>query len=46
MPYLPVLDLVAEHCRALAGAGIDGMMLSWSLGGYPSPNLEVATAPR
>ena len=42
VPYLPVLDLVAEHCRALAGAGIDGMMLSWSLGGYPSPNLEVA----
>jgi len=42
VPYLPVLDLVAEHCHALAGAGVDGMMLSWSLGGYPSPNLEVA----
>jgi len=42
VPYLPVLDLVAEHCRNLAIAGVDGMMLSWSLGGYPSPNLEVA----
>jgi hypothetical protein len=42
VPYLPVLDLVAEHCRNLAVAGVDGMMLSWSLGGYPSPNLEVA----
>ena len=44
MPYLPVMDLVAEHCHNLASAGVDGMMLSWSLGGYPSPNLEIAAA--
>jgi hypothetical protein len=37
-----VLDLVAEHASNLSSAGVDGMMLSWSLGGYPSPNLEVA----
>ena len=43
VPYLPVLDLVAEHCHNLAGAGVDGLMLSWTLGGYPSPNLEVAS---
>jgi formylglycine-generating enzyme required for sulfatase activity len=42
VPYLPVMDLVAEHCRNLASKGIDGMMLSWTLGGYPSPNLEIA----
>ncbi len=42
VPYLPVLDLVAEHCRNLALAGVDGIMLSWSLGGFPSTNLEVA----
>jgi hypothetical protein len=42
VPYLPVMDLVAEHCHNLAAAGMDGMMLSWSLGGYPSPNLEIA----
>jgi hypothetical protein len=42
VPYLPVVDLVAEHCRRLADAQVDGMMLSWSLGGYPSPNLQVA----
>jgi hypothetical protein len=42
LPYLPVLDLVAEHCRNLTAAGVDGMMLTWSLGGYPSPNLQVA----
>ena len=42
LPYLPVLDLVAQHCRNLADTGVDGMMLTWSLGGYPSPNLQVA----
>jgi hypothetical protein len=42
VPWLPVPDLVAEHCDNLNAAGVDGMMLSWSLGGYPSPNLDVA----
>ena len=42
VPYLPVMDLVAEHCHNLALAGVDGMMLSWTHGGYPSPNLEIA----
>ena len=43
MPYLPVMDLVAEHCERLAKADVDGTMLSWSLGGYPSLNLELAS---
>ncbi len=43
VPYLPVLDLVAEHCERLAKADVDGMMLSWSLGGYPSLNLDLAS---
>ena len=42
VPYVPVMDLVAEHCRELADHSVDGQMLSWSLGGYPSPNLQVA----
>jgi hypothetical protein len=42
VPYLPVLELVAEHCEQLAKADVDGMMLSWSLGGYPSLNLQLA----
>ena len=42
VPYLPVMDLVAEHCHRLASAGVDGMMLGWTLGGYPSPNLDIA----
>lgn len=42
VPWLPVLDLNAEHLSRLSSAGLDGYMLSWSLGGYPSPNLELA----
>ncbi len=44
VPYLPTMDLVAEHALNLASAGVDGVMLSWSLGCYPSPNLEVFQA--
>ena len=42
LPYLPVMNLVAQHCHNLASLGLDGMMMSWSVGGYPSPNLEIA----
>lgn len=42
IPWLPVMDLVAEHAANLAQMDIDGVMLSWTLGSYPSPNLEVA----
>lgn len=44
VPYLPVLDLIAEHCENLLTRDVDGLMLSWSLGGYPSPNLELVDA--
>ena len=40
-PYIPTMDLVARHAVNLANAGVDGVMLSWSLGCCPSPNLEV-----
>lgn len=42
VPYIPVMDLIAEHCSRLAAQDVDGLMLSWSLGGYPSPNLKIA----
>lgn len=42
VPFIPAMNLVAEHCRNLTAAGVDGYMLSWSLGGYPSPNLQIA----
>jgi len=41
VPFLPVMDLVAEHALRLAESGVDGVMMAWSLGGYPSPNLAV-----
>jgi hypothetical protein len=41
IPFLPVMDLVAEHACHLSSACVDGVMLSWSLGCYPSPNLQV-----
>jgi hypothetical protein len=41
LPYLPVMNLVAQHCNNVVEAGNDGLMLSWTLGGYPSPNLEL-----
>lgn len=42
VPFLPVMDLIAEHCENLKEVGVDGTMLSWTLGGYPSPNLLVS----
>lgn len=42
LPYLPVLDLVAQHCRNLAPARLDGMLVGWTMGGYPSPNFDLA----
>ena len=41
VPFVPVMDLVAEHCSNLAEKDMDGFLLSWTLGGYPSPNLEI-----
>jgi hypothetical protein len=45
VPYIPALENVARHGEQLSSLGIDGLMLGWTLGGYPSPNLEaVGTA--
>lgn len=40
-PYIPVMDLVAEHASNIANEGVNGVMLSWSLGCCPSPNLSL-----
>ncbi|MDF2723305.1 MAG: hypothetical protein K0Q59_2980 [Paenibacillus sp.] len=44
VPYLPVLDQIDEHLRNLLQEGVSGLMLSWTLGGYPSLNLELAAS--
>ncbi len=42
IPYLPVMDLVAEHCQNLAPQKLDAMLIGWTMGGYPSPNFRLA----
>ena len=44
VPYIPALHLVAEHAARLRDEKIDEVMLGWTLGGYPSPNLETMSA--
>ncbi len=44
VPYIPAVDNVARHAENLSRANINGLMLGWTLGGYPSPNLEVVSA--
>jgi hypothetical protein len=39
-PYLPVLENVTRHVAALRDLGVDNLMLGWTLGGHPSPNIE------
>ena len=40
VPYLPVLENITRHAAALRDAGVQDIMLGWTLGGYPSPNIE------
>ncbi len=42
VPYLPVFSLVYEHMHNLKAAGVAHLMLSWTLGGSPAPNLYFA----
>lgn len=43
VPFLPVFDLIREHMSGLKKEGVKHLMLSWTLGGYPSINLKVAS---
>lgn len=43
VPWIPAVGNVAQHAANLRTCRIDGVMLGWTLGGYPSPNLEVVT---
>lgn len=44
VPYVPAVANAAEHAFRLRNAGVGGIMLGWTLGGHPSPNLEVYSA--
>lgn len=41
VPYIPAIENVARHAANLRDANVQGLMLGWTLGGYPSPNLDV-----
>jgi hypothetical protein len=44
VPYVPAVANSAQHAANLRSMGLSGIMLGWTLGGYPSPNLEVVAA--
>lgn len=44
VPYIPVPYLVQEHLQNLDKEGIRGLILSWTLGGYPGGNLSLLYA--
>ena len=41
VPYLPVYDLLYEHVSNLKKLGVKDLMLSWTVGGYPSKNIKL-----
>jgi hypothetical protein len=41
VPYIPAMENVATHAQNLRNTQVDGLLLGWTLGGYPSPNLEI-----
>lgn len=41
IPYIPALRLVGQHLSNVAAEGIDALLLGWTNGGSPSPNLEM-----
>lgn len=46
VPYLPMFDLVHEHVKNLHDIGVKDYFLTWTLGGYPSVSLDVASSYR
>ena len=42
VPCVPVFEKIYRHLTKLRRAGIDGAMLGWTLGGFPSPTLQMA----
>lgn len=41
VPYIPAFKNVAEHVGRLRDVGVEGLMLSWTVGAYPSPGYEL-----
>ncbi len=43
VPYIPAVENAARHAENLRRAGLSSLMLGWTLGGFPSPNLEAVS---
>ena len=43
VPYVPAVENAARHAENLRRAGLSSLMLGWTLGGFPSPNLEAVS---
>ena len=41
VPYVPVFELIMEHMQNLKKLGIGGLMMSWTVGGYPTVSLDL-----
>ena len=41
VPYIPVFELIVEHMGNLKSLGVNGLLLSWTLGGYPSASFRL-----
>lgn len=44
LPYMPVYALLTDNVKQVARAGAEHLMLSWTLGGYPSPSIKIISA--
>ncbi len=42
VPYIPVFELIYEHMTNLKNVGVNDVMLSWTVGGYPSVSIALA----
>lgn len=40
VPYLPAVDNVCRHVAGVKALGVESIMLGWTLGGHPSPNID------
>ena len=43
VPYIPAFRNVADHMANLRDEGVNGLMLSWTVGAYPSAGYEIVS---
>ena len=44
VPYVPAFDITYKHLENLSKLGIKDYLLTWTLGGYPSPYLDMVSS--